>query len=84
MGLLDDCLEEEADQLEANGGCWYPEIEVQLSGQDGNAFMIIARVERELRRAGVTPAEVGEFRMEAMSGNYDHVLQTAMNWVTVY
>ena len=62
----------------------YPEIEVQLTGQDGNAFMIIGRVARELRRAGVSSEEIKEFQSEATSGDYDHVIQTAMAWVNVY
>ena len=59
----------------------YPEIVVQLSGEDGNAFFIIGRVSKALRRAGVSTAEIDEFAKDAMSGDYDHVLQTAMKWV---
>lgn len=59
----------------------YPNIEVQLTGEDGNAFFIIARVSNALRRNKVSDAEIKEFRNEAMSGNYDHVLQTCMAWV---
>jgi hypothetical protein len=61
----------------------YPEIEVRLSGQDGNAFAIIGRVTKALRRAGVTQASISEFTSEATSGDYDHVLQTCMRWVDV-
>lgn len=62
----------------------YPEVEVQLSGEDGNAFFIISRVSRALRHGGVDSDEVERFRTDAMSGNYDHVLQTVMAWVTAY
>lgn len=61
----------------------YPEIEVQLSGTDGNAFAIIGAVSRALRRADVSKDEVDAFRIECMSGDYDHLLQTAMKWVEV-
>lgn len=61
----------------------YPEIEVQLTGEDGNAFAIIGRVARAMRYAGVKQTEISEFNKDAMSGDYDHVLQTAMKWVTV-
>jgi len=61
----------------------YPEIEVQLSGTDGNAFAIIGTVTRALRRAGVSADEVSAFTDDATSGDYDHVLQTAMRWVDV-
>lgn len=61
----------------------YPNITVQLSGQDGNAFNIIGRVSAALRRAGVSQKERTAFMKEATSGLYDHVLQTAMAWVKV-
>lgn len=61
----------------------YPDITVQLTGQDGNAFFIVARISQALRRAGVPPEEIERFREEAMSGDYDTVLQTAMKWVEV-
>lgn len=61
----------------------YPDVEVQLSGEDGNAFSIIGRVSRELRKAGAPAEEVERFREEAMSGDYDNVLQTCFKWVEV-
>lgn len=61
----------------------YPNVRVQLSGEDGNAFSIIGRVSNALRKAGVSEAEIEEYRREAMSGGYDNVLQTAMRWVEV-
>lgn len=61
----------------------YPDIEVQLTGQDGNAFMILGLVANAMRRHGVPPEEVAAFNDEATSGDYDHLLQTAMRWVEV-
>lgn len=61
----------------------HPEIEVELVGHDGNAHMIIGKVAQALWRAGVSQEEISEFRTEAMSGNYDNVLQTCMKWVDV-
>ncbi len=61
----------------------YPEVEVGLSEEDGNGFMIIGRVSTALVRAGVDLEERDEFRKEAMSGDYDHLLQTVMAWVEV-
>ena len=59
----------------------YPNVTVQLSGEDGNAFFIIARVGEALKRAGILQKEINAFRKEATSGDYDHVLQTCMAWV---
>jgi hypothetical protein len=61
----------------------YPNITVQLTGEDGNAFAVIGRVRQALKRAGVPSAEVTLFSDEAMSGDYDNVLTTAMKWVNV-
>lgn len=61
----------------------HPEIEVTLVGEDGNAFAIMGRVARALKRAGVAQTEVDEFYAEATSGDYDNLLQTCMKWVEV-
>ena len=61
----------------------HPEIEVQLTGGDGNAFVVMGTVTKALKRAGVPKEEIDEFRTEAMAGDYDHLLQTCMCWVKV-
>jgi len=62
----------------------YPDIEVQLSGEDGNAFFIMGRIRRALRQNGVSNDEIEQYTEESKSGDYDNVLQTAMKWVTVH
>lgn len=52
--------------------------DVELIGMDGNAMVIIGNVRRELRRVGNTREVVDRFAEEAMSGDYDHVLATAL------
>ena len=59
----------------------YPEIFVQLSGEDGNAFAILGRTTRALRQAGLDQDEIDEYYTEATAGDYDHLLQTTMRWV---
>ncbi len=61
----------------------YPDVEVQLVGQDGNAFAIMGRVAGALKDAGVSKEEIDEYYAESMSGDYDHLLQTAVKWVAV-
>lgn len=61
----------------------FPGVEVELVGQDGNAFTIIGRVSKALREGGATADEIVEFTAEATSGDYDNVLATAMRWVEV-
>jgi len=62
----------------------YPDVKVQLIGKDGNAFMIMGAVSKELKRAGVSKEEIEQYREQSMSGDYDNLLRTAMDWVTVY
>ena len=61
----------------------FPEIEVELVGENGNAFAILGRVSKALKRGGVSNEEVDIFLNEAKSGDYDHLLQTTMKWVSV-
>jgi hypothetical protein len=58
-------------------------IEVQLLGKDGNAFSVMSSVTRALKRDGQPPEVIEEFKTEAMSGDYDHVIRTCMKWVEV-
>lgn len=58
------------------------DIIVELTGGDGNAFMIMGKVAKALKRGG-HPELVDEFYKEASSGDYDHVLQTCMEYVEV-
>ena len=59
----------------------YPDVKVKLVGEDGNAFSIIGRVVSALREAAVPAAEIREFRDQATSGDYAHLLCTVMDWV---
>lgn len=59
----------------------YPDVSVQLTGEDGNAFSILGRVRRQLRRAGASEEELETFQDEATAGDYDHLLRTVMRWV---
>jgi len=61
----------------------YPNITVKLIGEDGNAFAIIGQTCKALREAGLSEEQWHEYREEAMSGDYNHVLQTTMKYVNV-
>ena len=56
---------------------------VKLSGRDGNAFAIMARVEKALRKAGYSADETDEYLKDATSGSYEHLLSVTMKWVKV-
>lgn len=57
-------------------------IKVKLIGNDGNAFVILGTVQKALKDHGRSDL-VDEFLKEAMSGDYDHLLQTCCKYVEV-
>ena len=66
----------------------YPEIQIQLTGEDGNAFSILGRVRRAFDRSPffaewdyeAVEAEWENYHAEATSGDYDNLLITTMKW----
>lgn len=61
----------------------HPEIEVQLTGEDGNAFAIMGKVRKALQRGGVDKEEIDEYMKLAMSGDYNNLLNVSQQFVTV-
>jgi hypothetical protein len=61
----------------------YENISVELTGEDGNAFAIMAKITRALRKGGASNTDIEKYQAESMSGSYDNLLQTAMKWVNV-
>jgi hypothetical protein len=59
-----------------------PKPVVQLTGEDGNAYYIIAKVSRALRKVGLEE-EARAFRAEATKGDYDQLLVTVEKYVEV-
>lgn len=61
----------------------YPNVRVQLSGEDGNAYAIIGMVAQALRRQ-VGNEAADEYREQALaSESYDGLLQLTMQTVEV-
>jgi len=61
----------------------FPHVEVELVGHDGNAFAILGAAKKAMRRADIDRADIDTMMAEAMSGDYDHLLQTVMATVAV-
>lgn len=61
----------------------HPEINIPMVGEDGNAFSILGRVKRIMRRAGLEDTEWEAFHEEATSGDYDNLLVTVVRWFSV-
>ena len=60
------------------------DVDVQLTGNDGNAFAIMASVCSALSKAGAPKEDVNQYIEESKAGDYDQLLQTAMRWVNVF
>ena len=58
----------------------YPHIEVQLVGLDGNAIAVINRCVKAAEENHLDEEDIEEFKEEALSGDYDHVLRTCIKW----
>ena len=56
---------------------------LELSGKDGNAFMILGTARRVAKKAGWSKEKIDTVFAEATSGDYDHVLQTMMKYFDV-
>lgn len=53
---------------------------VKLEGEDGNAFFILARCRVAWKKSGLDKAWYDKFEKQAKSGDYDHLLQTVMEY----
>jgi hypothetical protein len=61
----------------------YPDITLQIVGQEGNAFAILGRAKRAAKAGGLPQTEIDAFWQEATSGDYDHLLATCTKWFKV-
>jgi hypothetical protein len=48
---------------------------LNLSGIDGNAFVLLGLANKRMRELGYDKEEMDDFREKAMSGNYDNLLR---------
>jgi len=56
---------------------------VKLIGEDGNAFAIMGKVTKALRRAGADEEYIEKYMNESMKSNYDSLLMTAMEYADI-
>lgn len=61
----------------------YPDVVVELTSIDGNAFSVMGATTRAMKRAGIPKSECDAYFAEATSGDYDHLISTTMKWVSV-
>lgn len=51
---------------------------VNLTGSDGNAFVVLAKCSKAAMRAGWTSEKLDKVIAEMKAGDYDHLLRVAM------
>ena len=57
--------------------------QVELVGQDGNAFAIMGAVSNALRKAGADSEYIKQYTDAATSGDYDNLLQVTMEYANI-
>jgi hypothetical protein len=56
---------------------------VKLTGNDGDAYAVLSACQKAARKADMPTSTLQEFLDEAMSGDYDHLLQTTFKYFEV-
>ena len=79
--LADMNVQFEEEELRKPGLPDDAKVVVRLVGEDGNAFSILGRVSRALKRAGM-PEKVEEYLTRATAGDYNHLLAVTLEYVT--
>jgi hypothetical protein len=81
----DDCLDDEEEETKYEDGDITEDGKpyVKLIGKDGNAMNIIGLCMRAGRKAKFPKEKLDEFMNKAMSGDYNKVLATAMEYFDV-
>jgi len=82
MRLSSDIVDPDA-VTQAFNGVLYPDVAVQLSGLDGNAWAIIARVEAAIREVRGPNCAAAWYASATACESYDALLRLAMTTVTV-
>ena len=60
----------------------YPNVILE-SLPDDNAIAVVGAVIRALRRAGVSPRDIDNYQLDALSGDYQHLMSVTMKTVDV-
>lgn len=57
------------------------EVVLDLSGPEGNSFMILGQTKKAIQREGGSPEAITEYMDAATSGDYEHLLKVTKEWV---
>jgi hypothetical protein len=67
-------------EIMSNNEAKFKKVKCKISGKDGNAFAILGRVRRALKREGLDHL-VEKYTNEATSGDYENLLRVTMQYV---
>lgn len=56
---------------------------VKLINEDGNAFSIMGKVTKVLKKSGFKSEYIDQYKKEAMSGDYNNLLLVTMEYVDI-
>jgi 3-oxoacyl-[acyl-carrier-protein] synthase III len=59
----------------------YSNVALKIGETDSDPCAVVNAAARALRKAGAPPEEIDAFMKEALSRDYNHVLNTTMAWV---
>jgi hypothetical protein len=57
------------------------QLDIDLLGPEGNAFVVLAKMRRVLESAGASKNDIDDFMEDATTNNYDHLLEVCREWV---
>lgn len=61
----------------------YPEIDVPIITEKCEPTELIGRAKVRMRNFGLEDEQIDQFEREARSGDFDHLLNTMMEWVNI-
>lgn len=62
----------------------FPNVSVNLVGEDGNVFNLVALCSKAMRKSGISKEEILSFQKAVMtSGSYNEALRIMMNTLNV-
>jgi hypothetical protein len=64
-------------------GTKFKHVVVPLRGVNGNTLVIVGTVKKALQRAGANSTELALFVGDALSGDYEHMWKTVLEWVSI-
>ena len=61
----------------------FPNVEIDIKGPSGNAFVIISIIMTKLSEIGKSEEEIEKVKKDMMSSNYEHLLEVASKYVSI-